>query len=98
MTALRFVEGEDAIFALPRNSKSAHRVGAVVTIKHVGPFLGGDERIQLRENLWLEFQSDYVITWADGGLGAVDDWQLRKLDDPGLDAPEAVAAELEEVR
>lgn len=80
--ALRFDAGDVAVLTHARNSNGEKRVGTRVTIKHVGPFDGGDERIQLRENLWLEFRSDYVIEHADGALGAVDDWQLDPIDGP----------------
>jgi hypothetical protein len=75
--ALRFAEGDAAVLTHARNSNGEKRVGTTVKVKHVGPFDGGDERIQLREGVWLEFRSDYVIEHADGTLGAVDDWQLE---------------------
>lgn len=94
MSALRFTEGELAIFAQARNSSSLHRVGQQVQVLHVGPFARNDEALQLRLGLSLEWASDYVIERADGTLGAVDDWQLRKLDDP---APDQATEEAEEL-
>jgi hypothetical protein len=75
--ALRFAEGDVAILTHARNSNGEKRLGTVVKVKHAGPFERGDERVQLRENLWLEWRSDYVIEHADGTLGAVDDWQIE---------------------
>lgn len=86
MTGLRFTEGELAIFAHARNSSSLHRIGQQVTVAHVGPFERNDPGLALRLNMSLEWASDYIIERADGTLGAVDDWQLRKLDEPDPDA------------
>lgn len=94
MTALRFTEGEVAIFAQARNSSSLHRVGQQVTVLHVGPFKRNDTALQVRLGMNLEWASDYVIERPDGTLGAVDDWQLRKLDDPEPDQATEEAEEL----
>lgn len=82
MTALRFVAGEQAIFATARISHSESRQGSIVEIDHVGPFEKEDAGLQVRYGLLAPIRADYVIRNAVGGLALVDDWQLRKLDDP----------------
>lgn len=75
--ALRFAEGDRVKVEQARTGSGEKRVGSYAVIKHVGPFQGGDATIQLRENVWLEFASDYVVTYVDdGALGALCDWQL----------------------
>lgn len=72
---LRFNEGEYAVLASPRAQHSQPWAGCTVRITY-REVVQGDERL-LARNVGVPSPVDYVITYPDGSLGGVDDWQLR---------------------
>lgn len=73
--AARFAEGDVAILESPKAKHSQPWAGLAVRITYA-QVVEGDERL-LARGVQVPRAVDYVVTYPDGTLGGIDDWQLR---------------------